>query len=190
MPQQKKIEVPYLHRNALPATMDRSSAAGSILRTPRGWRKCLHLPSRSQEIPENATTIVTIVTSSATNGPLNPSRKQIWPTYQNISSQLSGLIRQNKKPKASPDKKPIINAATNLSRILCFKRSLVTSVKVLHHHRNSLPATDARCRQPILLLSPAQLVQQCNHQPRPGRTQRMPESNGAAVHVHFFPIES
>src|ERR1700687_6497538 len=64
------------------------------------------------------------------------------------------------------------------------------SLKALHHHSNPLPAADARRWQPVLLLSPPQLIQQRDHEARPGRSQRMPQRNRSAVHVHFFAIES
>src|SRR6266849_255854 len=63
-------------------------------------------------------------------------------------------------------------------------------LKALHHHSNPLPATDARRSQPVLLLPPPQFIQQRNHQPRSGRSQRMAQGNRSAVHVHFFAIES
>src|SRR5208282_5807024 len=59
-------------------------------------------------------------------------------------------------------------------------------LKALHHHSNPLSAADARRSQPVLLLPPPQLIQQSNHQPRPSRTQRMPQRNRPAIHVYFF----
>ena len=64
------------------------------------------------------------------------------------------------------------------------------SLQILHDHRNTLAAADARCGKTILSFATPQFVQQRDHQPRPGRAQRMSERNRAAVDVYFIAIET
>src|ERR1017187_9278412 len=63
-------------------------------------------------------------------------------------------------------------------------------LKALHHHSNPLPAADARRCQPVLLLPPPQLIEQRDHEPRPGRSQRMSQCDRSAVHIYSFAIEA
>ncbi len=64
------------------------------------------------------------------------------------------------------------------------------SLQILHDHRDALAAADARRGQPVLRFAAPQFVQQRNHQPRAGRSQRMAQRNRAAVHVDLVAIEA
>jgi hypothetical protein len=124
-----------------------------------------------------------------------------------IDSNARGAILANKYMNAKPKTKPAIRAGKNLKILIfaaCLKQNLqmralvlIREIRVhprrklahaLHHHRNPLPPANARRGQPIFLLPSPQLIQQRNHQPRPGRAQRMPERNRPAIHVHLLAV--
>src|SRR5713101_4252466 len=145
---------------------------------------------------ENSTVIAVIVITTVKSASSNPSPK-IRATNSNIDSQAWELTRQNKYMQPKLSKAPTINAATNLRRLIfvcCLTRSpVIAMLKIqqrLHNHRNPLPAANARRGQPVLLLAPTQLIQQRDHQPRSGRSQRMSQRNRSTIHVHLFAIES
>src|SRR5438132_13508025 len=60
----------------------------------------------------------------------------------------------------------------------------------LNDHRDSLAAPDAGCRQSILRVATAKLVQQGNYQAGAGCAQRMSEGDGAAIYVDFVAVQT
>src|SRR5664279_2977753 len=73
-----------------------------------------------------------------------------------------------------------------------FLISIIASLRlqILHDHGNALPAADAGGREPIARLSPSQFIEQRDQQARTAGAQRMPQRNGAAVHVGLRRIEA
>ena len=59
----------------------------------------------------------------------------------------------------------------------------------LEEGRLALAHADAQRRQAVAPAAPAQLVQERDHEARPAHAQRMPDGDGAAVHVHLLGVE-
>src|SRR5260370_32138758 len=59
----------------------------------------------------------------------------------------------------------------------------------LNNHRDSLPAPNARRRQPVSQSIPPQLIEDRNHQPRSRSSQRMAQSNRPALHLRLIAID-
>jgi hypothetical protein len=84
----------------------------------------------------------------------------------------------------NPTQEPLRKAGCSSA----MRAAISASVHTLHHHRNPLPPANTSRSQPILLLPPPQLIQQRNHQPCPRRSQRMPQRNRPAIHVHLLTV--
>src|SRR5436309_3437965 len=61
--------------------------------------------------------------------------------------------------------------------------------RVAEHDRDALPAADAGARDPVRLAPAQQLERERQDEARARRPQRMPESDGAAVHVDALAVE-
>ena len=59
--------------------------------------------------------------------------------------------------------------------------------RVLHHHRDPLPAPDAQRREPALGITLLHLVQQRHQDPRARRADRVSDRDRSTVHVHVPP---
>src|SRR4051812_13156741 len=124
----------------------------------------------------------------------NPEPASILPMKKNVGSS-ERLTAATKKFRIMLTVNP-----TNKEKMSSFSRCFLSVESMafdllllrerLHDYGNALPAADARGREAVLLLTPAKLVQQRDHQACACRAQRMAERDSTAVHVGLVAVEA
>src|SRR6266480_2113160 len=121
----------------------------------------------------------TLILSSA------PSRSEVSPAVSVRPSRSTTTLAASIPPRAS--RNPTFGTKTRSSaeRVITW-----LLVRALQDRRDPLAPTDAERREPVALLSLAQLVGERQGESRTRRAERMAERDRTAVHVRLLAVEA